>query len=691
MVPFMTTPTRNDPCPCGSGKKYKHCCQAKDAAQAAKARAARAFIPGTLQMAVQYHQKGQLSQAQSLYKQVLQADPDQPDALQLLGLIEHQQGHSAVAVDLIKRAIQARPQAAMYHFNLGNTLNDMGQPEEAVSSFRTAIALQPNFPDASYNLGNTLKAMGQLDEAIASYQQALSFNPGFAEYYLKIGNALLDLGRTDEAIASYRQTISLQPTYAEAHFNLGNAFIEKVQVDEAIASFSQALALKPDDVATLCNYAKARMGQGEAEKAIACYRQALALKPDEVTANAGLLFTLQNLATCSAQELFQEHLHFAERFEAPLKHFWRPHPNPREPERRLKVGYVSGDFYRHSVAYFIEPILACHDKSQVEVYGYYNHTVHDHTTERIAGYVDHWLACNTLSDEQLAQRIRADGIDILVDLAGHTMRNRLLTFARKPAPVQATYIGYPDTSGLSAMDYRITDPWLDPPGMTERYHSETLVRIAGGMAFRPDPDAPAVNALPALTSGEFVFASFNNLSKVNTAVINLWSRVLHAVPSASLMIGNVKADSIKERLLNVFSQAGIGPERLILQPQLPGADYLAMHHQIDIALDPFPYNGTTTTMQTLWMGVPVITLAGNNAKSRCGVSLMSRVDLPEFICQTEDEYVQCAANFANNLPKLDAVRQSLRARMNAPQCQPATITRQLEAAYREMWRTWCNQ
>jgi len=305
--------------------------------------------------------------------------------------------------------------------------------------------------------------------------------------------------------------------------------------------------------------------------------------------------------------------------------------------------------------------------------------------------VDHWLACNTLSDEQLAQRIRADGIDILVDLAGHTMRNRLLVFARKPAPVQATYIGYPDTSGLSAMDYRITDPWLDPPGMTERYHSETVVRIAGGMAFRPDPDAPAVNALPALTSGEFVFASFNNLSKVNTAVINLWARVLHAVPSASLMIGNVKADSIKERLLNVFSQAGIGPERLILQPQLPGADYLAMHHQIDMALDPFPYNGTTTTMQTLWMGVPVITLAGNNAKSRCGVSLMSRVNLPEFICQTEDEYVQCAVNFAKNLPKLEAVRQSLRARMTAPKCQPETITRQLEAAYREMWRTWCNQ
>jgi predicted O-linked N-acetylglucosamine transferase (SPINDLY family) len=686
----MTTINRNDPCPCGSGKKYKHCCQAKDAAQAVKARASRAFIPGTLQMAVQYHQKGQLSQAQALYRQILQADPAQPDALQLLGLIEHQQGHSAVAVELIQRAIQARPQAAMYHFNLGNTLQDMGQFDAAANSYRKALALQPNFPDASYNLGNALKDHGQLTEAIASYRQSLFYNPGFAEAYLKIGNVLIDLDRIDEAIASFRQTLVLQPAYAEAHYNLGTALIEKGLVDEAIASFRQALMLKPDHVDTLCNYARARLGQGHCDEAIACYRRAILLKPDYLIPNTSLLFALQNNATCSAQELFQEHLNFAERFEAPLKRFWQPHSNPREHGRRLKVGYVSGDFCNHPVAYFLDPILACHDKAQVEIYGYYNHTKHDAYTDRIHARMDHWLPCKTLSDEQLAERIRADGIDILVDLSGHTAHNRLLVFARKPAPVQATYIGYPGTTGLSSIDYRISDPWQDPPGLTERYHSETLVRIPGGMAFSPYDNAPDVNALPALTSGALVLACLNNMSKVGPAVINLWARILHALPQARLMLGNMTESGLRQHVTDIFGQAGIGPERLILQPRVSVTDYLAIHHQIDLALDPFPYNGGTTTMHSLWMGVPVITLAGDHAVSRLCAAHLSRVGLDEFITHTEDEYLQRTIQFANDLPALNQVRQSLRARMSAPECQPATITRHLEAAYREMWQKWCN-
>jgi len=300
--------------------------------------------------------------------------------------------------------------------------------------------------------------------------------------------------------------------------------------------------------------------------------------------HSNVLLTLQNLESCSAEAVFQEHLRFAQIFEAPLKPFWQPHSNPRDPARRLKLGYVSGDFRQHAVSYFLEPILACHDKSCFELYGYYNSTVHDRHTARIAADMDHWLVCNTLSDEQLAQRIRADGIDILVDLSGHTAHNRLPVFARKPAPVQASYIGYPGSTGLSAIDYRISDPWQDPVGLTERYHSKALVRIPGGMAFTPEPFAPEVNALPALSSGELVLACLNNLSKVNPAVISLWARILHALPQARLMLGNVTDDSIKERLLGIFEQAGIGPERLILQPRLSVPEYLALHHQIDGAV-----------------------------------------------------------------------------------------------------------
>jgi len=608
-----------------------------------------------LQAAVQHHQNGQLALAQALYRQVLQADPNQPDALQLLGLIEHQQGHSAVAVELIGRAIQARPHAAMYHFNLGNTLHDMGQLDQAVNSFRQAIALQPNFPEASYNLGNALKTMGRLDEAIASYRQALSFNPGWADAHLKIGNAQLALGRTDEALASVHQ----------------------------------ALLLKPDDVSINLDYAKMLVERGRLDEGVAVYRHVLALQPGCAGAHTDLLLTLQYMSSCSAEALFQEHVRFAEMIEAPLKPLWRPHVNSRESERRLKVGYVSADFCAHVVAFFIEPILAHHDKSRFEVYGYYNNTRNDDHTAKIMGYLDHFQVCWGLGDEQLAQRIRQDGIDILVDLSGHTALNRLPAFARRPAPVQCTYIGYPGSTGLSAIDYRISDPWQDPPDLTERYHSETVVRIPGGMAFDPGPDTPEVNALPALTSGDLVLACLNNLSKVGPEVIHLWSRILLALPQARLLIGNLTSLENQARLLRMFEQAGVPAQRLRLQPRVSMAEYLALHHQIDIALDPFPYNGGTTTMFSLWMGVPVITLAGDHAVSRLSTAHLSRVGLDEFITHSEEEYLQCAVNFANNLPKLNEVRQSLRQRMTAPSCDPAKIARQLESAYRDMWRTWC--
>ena len=491
-------------------------------------------------------------------------------------------------------------------------------------------------------------------------------------------------------MACFRKVLARQPDHADAHYNLGNALQMLGQRNEAISHYRQALALKPDIAGLHSNLGNALHSQGRLDEAIAHYRQALVFEPDSASVHSNLLLTLQNLETCSAEELFQEHLRYAQSFEAPLKPFWQPHGNNRDPARRLKLGYVSGDFRRHVVANFFEPILACHDKSQFELFGYYNNTQHDSYTERIAAKMDHFSSCIHLTDDQLAAQIRADGIDILVDLSGHTSENRLPVFARKPAPVQVNYIGYPGSTGLSAMDYRISDPWQDPVGQTERYHSETLVRLPGGMAFAPEPEAPEVNALPALTSGEFTMASLNNLSKVNPAVVNLWARILHALPQAKLMLGNVTDSGIQERLTGLFGQAGIGPGRLILQPRLSVADYLTAHHQIDLALDPFPYNGGTTTMHSLWMGVPVITLAGDHAVSRLCAAHLSRVGLDEFITHNEDEYLQCALRFAHDLPKLNAVRQSLRARMTASECDPAAITRQLEAAYHEMWRTWCN-
>jgi len=585
MVQFMTKLGRNDLCPCGSGKKYKHCCERQ--MQAPLAKANTAFIPGALQSAMQHHQRGQFPQARALYRQILQADPGQPDALHLLGLIEHQQGNSAQAIELIGQAIQARPEDAIFHFNLGNLYQDLGQLDKAVDHFRQSLLLQPRFVDAHHGLGTALRVQGLFDEAIASYR-----------------NALL-----------------LEPAHAVVRNNL--------------------------------------------------------------------IFTMYYTPTCSPADIFNELQRYAEYIEAPLKPFWRPHGNNRDPGRRLKVGYVSGDFRQHSVAFFIEPILACHDKSQVEIYGYYNYTVHDHHTERIVGHMDHWLVCNTLSDEQLAQRIRDDGIDILIDLAGHSDLNRLPLFARKPAPIQAIWIGYLDSSGLTAMDYRITDVWMDPPGMSEHYHTETLVRLPGCMAYQPEPNTPEINPLPALTADSFVFASLNRVDKINLPVVKLWSRILGSLPRARLMLCDVTEGVMKQRVLGMFSQCGVGSERLILQPRMTIGEYLALHHQVDLALDPFPYPGTTTTVHSLWMGVPVITMAGNNASSRSGNSMMSRVDLPGFVCHNEDDYLQCAIRWAQDLPGLDQIRQSLRQRMSGANWDHALMTRHVEAAFRDMWHKWC--
>jgi predicted O-linked N-acetylglucosamine transferase (SPINDLY family) len=326
----------------------------------------------------------------------------------------------------------------------------------------------------------------------------------------------------------------------------------------------------------------------------------------------------------------------------------------------------------------------------VELHCYYNHAARDWQTDAIAAHADHWVDCIGMSDEELAERIRSDGIDILVDLSGHTAYNRLLVFARKPAPIQVTWIGAAGTTGLSAMDYRISDRYLTPPGMFDAYHSERLVLLPDtGVAYRPDPDGPPVNPLPALSSRRVVLACLNNLVKINRRVLQVWARLLAALPTAQLMLGNVKTPGIRRDVLQRLAEAGIDQDRVILQSRLAIRDYLALHHGIDLALDPFPYGGGTTTMHSLWMGVPVLTLAGDQVVSRCGASALARVGLQDFITYDEDEYVDRAINICSDLPALDRLRQSLRGRMNQTNCDAATITRQLEALFRQMWIEWC--
>jgi len=684
-------PGRNDPCPCGSGKKYKQCCAN---APSGAVQAPRINVAQTVQAAVDAHRAGQLQQAMMLYQQVLQADPRNLDALHMLGVAAYQTGQLDAAADLIGKAIAVKPSLARAHLNLGNVLKDQGRLDEAAASYRRVLSLAPDLVDAHRGLGDILSLQQQWEEAAASYRRVLQANPDNADAHYNLGNTYAAQGRLDEAIACYRRALAIQPNHALALNNLGNGLVEQGKLGDAAAVLQQLCTFWPGFAPGHNNLGKIYAAQGKLDQATASFRQALLADPGYAEAHSNLLYALSYHAGSDAQTLFDEHLEWARRHAAPRTAAAAPHDNDRSPARLLRIGYVSGDLRDHAVASFLEPVLEHHDHSRFEIVCYSNSTRTDEVTRRLQQHADRWRSIADLPDAQAEAMIRDDGIDILVDLSGHTAANRLPLFARKPAPVQATWIGYPNTTGMAAMDYRLTDANLDPPGMTERYHTEELVRLPVSACFRPAQQSPEVNALPALTAGHVTFASFNNFTKVTPPTIACWSQVLAAVPGSRLMlmIGDADSRDAREAVEQAFARHRIGPDRLQLVGKRPLAEYLALHHQVDIALDPFPYNGGTTSVHSLWMGVPVITLAGSTALSRVGVTILANVGLADLIAQSVEQYVEIAHGLAQDTERLSKMRAQLRARMQAsPLIDAGNLTRALEAAYREMWQTWCTK
>jgi predicted O-linked N-acetylglucosamine transferase (SPINDLY family) len=461
--------------------------------------------------ALQYHQAGHLAQAEQLYRQILQVVPDHADSHHLLGVLAFQTGRCDEAITRIRHALTLNPWAPVYHSNLGaahealgqlaealacfqqflalqpgapeahaavgNILWKLGRPEEAVAELGEALRLRPDFPEAHNHLGNALLLLHQQDEALAHYREASRLKPDFPDPWNNAGAVLLGQGKPAEAVAHLQEALRRKPHYAEAYNNLANAFKEQGQLDEAEANYREALRLRPSYAEALHNLALVLELQGRVEETVACHRQAIALQPDNARYHSCLLLPLHYLAEQPPQALFQEHCRWAERHAAPLTAAALPHHNDPTPDRRLRVGYVSPDLHEHPVAYFLEPILAHLDRSRFHVTCYAAVTRPDAVTVRLRGLADAWRDIAALPDAAVAEQVRADGIDLLVDLAGHTAGRRLLVFARKPAPVQVTHFGYPDTTGLAAMDYRITDPYADPPGQTEALHTEELVRL----------------------------------------------------------------------------------------------------------------------------------------------------------------------------------------------------------------------
>jgi len=498
-------------------------------------------------------------------------------------------------------------------------------------------------------------------------------------------------GRLQEAEQIYHQILLLQPNHADALHFLGMIAAQNGRPGMAIDLMTRSIALSCNVPAFHSNLGKVHKDLGDIEQTISCYRRALELNPEDAEAHSKLLLHL-GLGFSSEQSIHDEHCRWNERHALPLAQFIQPHLNHPRPERRLRIGYVSPDFYNHPVGRFMRPLLESHDHENFDIVCYSDAKNTDSNTDHCRAQTNLWRDIQGLSNEQLDQIVRQDRIDILVDLAMHTAGNRLLLFARKPAPVQVTYLAYPGTTGLKTIDYRITDSYLDPPGQDDRYYSEKSVRLPETYwCYPPPPEAPPVCALPALENRYITFGCLNNYCKVNSPTFKTWGALLNAVQNARLLL-HARPGAHRDRVRSLLSEQGIAPERLMFVDSLPLEKYFQSYHQIDLALDPFPCGGGTTTCDALWMGVPVVSMAGQRAVGRGGLSILSNLGMPELVAQNVEQYVQIAANLASDLPRLSRIRMGLRDQMLAsPLMDAPRFARNVETAYREMWHRWCTK
>jgi len=521
-------------------------------------------------------------------------------------------------------------------------------------------------------------------------RQVLTRQPQNAEALHLLGIVAFQSNRYDIAAALIQQAIAINPHVATYHSNLGKVLADQYQTEPAIASCRRAVALAPQDASVWYNLGHALREHGLLDDAVVAFRKALELKPDWAEVHSNILLSLHLRPGTDPQSLLAEHRHWNQQHAVPLRRFIQSHPQTRDPQRRLRIGYVSPDLREHPVGRFFLNLLPCRDQEHFEVFCYSDWPTPDPITQRISAVADGWRHVVGVGDEQLTAMVRQDRIDILVDLTMHSAHNRLLVFARKPAPVQATYLSYCSTTGLETMDYRITDPYLDPPGRNDAFYSEQTIRLPETYwCYHPAIATPDVAPLPAQAAGHVVFGCLNKLVKVSPPVLAAWCDLLRAVPQATLLL-HVPPGSQRDQILNVFVQAGIAPERITFVARMRLPDYFITHHQIDIALDPFPWVGGMTTCDALWMGVPVVSLAGELGVSRGGLSILSNIGLPELVAHTTADYVAIAAGLAGDLPRLAELRHTLRSRMQAsPLMDAQRFSRHLEAAYRQMWQHWC--
>jgi predicted O-linked N-acetylglucosamine transferase (SPINDLY family) len=688
---------------------------------------------------------GRADLAEQMYAAILQAVPAHAAANHCLGMLNVQLRRPAQAIPFLLEALNLHPEIPDYWLGYLEALLLDGKVEEAVAVLalgrehglagnvvedftarlnlgvpQAGTPLPPVLPKSNGALESrarkrrptssrksrspeehartliALVAHKRLSEALPLARKMTRRFPDQGLGWKFLGGLLWTEGSAEEALSAMRTSIRLLPRDAEAHCNLGVALAALKRFEEAELWFRKAVSIDSTFAAAhyhlgMCLEPQARYGAAEASIRTALSLRSRSLGVDSEHIFSNLLYLMDYNPDHDAEFLFAEHRRFGELFEAPLRASWPRHTNAPDPNRCLQIGFVSGDFRDHPVATFMEPLLArlMHCPS-LELHAYHNGSSEDRVTTRLRGYFRHWRPVSAMTDAAFAESIMDDHIDILVDLSGHTALNRLPVFARKPSPIQVSWLGYPGTTGLHGMDYYLGDPYWLPPGRFDRHFVEKLVYLPAAAIFQPEPAAPPINSLPALATGQLTFGSFNRLGKINPATVHLWSKLLRELPGSRLILAGIPPDGQHIQLLERFAAEGVACERLTFHARAAIDAYLALHHHVDLCLDTFPYNGGTTTHHALWMGVPTLTMAGTTPAGRQGANILGLAGLNEFIAADGADFVARGLRWATQLTQLADLRAGMRERCRqSPSQRPDILVTALERSLRRMWARWC--
>lgn len=638
---------------------------------------------------------GRPDQARASHLHALRLNPKFAEAYFCLGSCQQKQGLIDDAMDNYRKALELDPTSLKTVSNLGNLLMDENRPDEAASIFKQGLSLRPDLPEAHFNLGTALSKLGQLEKAEICFYKALALKPNFANAYNNLGACLNHKGMFQEALKNFRHALELDPALYQAQSNMGLALQDLGRLEEAKTCFLKALEINPGFGEATLNLALTYSSLGQLDQALNGVRQAIDLMPDNIQAHSSLLFLHNYRNDASPTQLFDEALRYGKlvaakaQTSASFAHF------PAEPNKCLNIGLVSGDLRRHPVGFFVEGVLAAlatQAQDRLRIFAYSASFQNDAVTDRIKRSLYKWTSITGISDEVAYERICADKIDILIDLSGHTLYSRLPLFAWRPAPVQVTWLGYFATTGVEAVDYLIADPWTLPESQ-EAYFTEEIIRLPETrLCFTPPDESVQSGPLPALRNGHVTFGCFNTLTKINDDVVALWSQILKALPNSRLMLMShqLQEKAVVQRTFDRFKEHGINKNRLEFKGFAPRSEYFLTYNQIDIALDPFPYCGGTTTVEALWMGVPVITLAGEHFLARQGVGLMMNAGLPEWVADSPNHYISLALKHAGELEKLAQLRAGLRSQvLSSPIFDAPRFAVHFEATLRTTWKKWC--